>query len=224
MWRWFCMHLLWFWHVQYRPTAGCKLNVICSVELHLSLWLCASQCSICVVNTCSCALLSAVSVMFSIIDTVLFEHVLKAACSESSQRYAGVTLCGIQWIDSTVAVVISSSPHLVSQLESNSPPAEGNILSMPQVHLTAKVKHQGLDTQHTHPHTYMHNQHTKLTCKALKQVSNNKKLCRRANKRPQTSVESSREILGMEAQACSRGTSLFSTSLYTQLDSTTPCS
>lgn len=69
------------------------------------------------------------------------------------QRYTGVTLCGIQWIDSTVAVVVSSDPHLVSQLESDVPTAEGNILSMPQVHLTAEIKHQGLDT-HTYIYTW----------------------------------------------------------------------
>lgn len=62
------------------------------------------------------------------------------------QRYTGVTLCGIQRIDATVAVVVSSNPHLVSQLESDTSPAEGNILSAPQVHLAAEVKHQGLDT------------------------------------------------------------------------------
>lgn len=61
------------------------------------------------------------------------------------QLYARVTLCGIQWVDSTVAVVIRSDPHLVSQLESNVLPAEGDILSMPQVHFTAEIKHQSLD-------------------------------------------------------------------------------
>ena len=62
------------------------------------------------------------------------------------QLYAGVTLRGIQWVDSTVAVVISSDPHLLSQLESNVPPARGNIASVPQVHLAAEIKHQGLET------------------------------------------------------------------------------
>lgn len=68
------------------------------------------------------------------------------------QRHAGVTLCGIQRIDPTVAVVVSSNPHLVSQLQSDGPPAEGNMLSKPQVHLAAEIKHQGLNT---HTHTYM---------------------------------------------------------------------
>lgn len=62
------------------------------------------------------------------------------------QLYAGVTLCGIKWVDSTVAVVVCSNPHLVSQLESNVPLAVGDILSKPQVHLTAEIKHQGLQT------------------------------------------------------------------------------
>lgn len=67
------------------------------------------------------------------------------ACSVNLQLYAGVTLCGIQWVDSTVAVVISADPHLVSQLESNISPAAGNMLSVPQVHLCAEIKHQRLD-------------------------------------------------------------------------------
>lgn len=62
------------------------------------------------------------------------------------QLNAGVTLSGIQWVYLTVAVVKSSNPHLVSQLESNTSPPEGNILSKPQINLTAEIKHQGLET------------------------------------------------------------------------------
>ncbi|KAF3846063.1 hypothetical protein F7725_003141 [Dissostichus mawsoni] len=39
---------------------------------------------------------------------------------------------GIQRIHSTVAVVIRTDPHLVTQLEGNVPPTEGDILAMPQ--------------------------------------------------------------------------------------------
>lgn len=94
-----------------------------------------------------------------------------AACSVDLQRHAGVTVCGIQWIDPTVAVVISSNPHLVSQLESDGPPAEGNILSEPQVHLAAEIKHQGLNTD---TRTCMHDQllKTDLTRPKIKEKPN----------------------------------------------------
>lgn len=77
------------------------------------------------------------------VQTKSFTHSI--ACSVNLQLYTRVALCGIQWVDSTVAVVISSDPHLVSQLESNISPAEGNVLSVPQVHLTAEIKDQSLD-------------------------------------------------------------------------------
>lgn len=62
-----------------------------------------------------------------------------------SQLRAGVTLRGIQWVDSTVAVVVSSDPHLLSQLQSDGSTAAGDVVSVPQVHFTAEIKHQGLD-------------------------------------------------------------------------------
>lgn len=71
------------------------------------------------------------------------------------QRRAGVALRGIQRVDPAVAVVVGSRPHLVSQLEGDTPPAGGNVLSVPQVHLTAEIKHQDLDT---HTHSYYNSQ------------------------------------------------------------------
>lgn len=94
-------------------------------------------------------LFSTVSVMSSGIDVLLSNFVkygLKALLlCVNSQLRARVSVCGIQWIDSTVAVVVSSGPHLVSQLERNAPSAGGNVPPGPQVHLTAKIKHQSLD-------------------------------------------------------------------------------
>lgn len=72
------------------------------------------------------------------------------------QLNAGVTLSGIQWVDSTVAVVVLSNPHLVSQMEGNFLPAEGNVPSVPQIHLAAKIKHQHLETSEWCVKTWSH--------------------------------------------------------------------
>lgn len=48
----------------------------------------------------------------------------------------------------------------MSQLEGDIPPAGGNILSMPEVHLAAEIKHQGLDTN---AHIYTRDQLLKLS-------------------------------------------------------------
>ena len=65
-------------------------------------------------------------------------------CGVYLRLYAGVAVCGVQWVDPTVAVVVGTTPHLLGQLYSHTPVTRGNILPMPQVHLAAKVKHQGL--------------------------------------------------------------------------------
>jgi hypothetical protein len=65
-------------------------------------------------------------------------------CGVYLRLYAGVAVCGVQWVDPTVAVVVGTTPHLLGQLYSHIPVARDNILPMPQVHLAAKVKHQGL--------------------------------------------------------------------------------
>jgi hypothetical protein len=65
-------------------------------------------------------------------------------CGVYLRLYAGVAVCGVQWVDPTVAIVVGTTPHLLGQLYSHTPVTRGNILPMPQVHLAAKVKHQGL--------------------------------------------------------------------------------
>lgn len=65
----------------------------------------------------------------------------------SLQRHAGIAARGIQGIDPAVAVVVRSAPDLLSQLESDAPPAGGDVPSLPQVDLAAEVEQQDLDAQ-----------------------------------------------------------------------------
>lgn len=60
------------------------------------------------------------------------------------QRHTGVALCGVQWVYSTVAIVVASGPKLAGQLQCDVPPAGGDILSVPQVDLAAKIQHHSL--------------------------------------------------------------------------------
>lgn len=55
-----------------------------------------------------------------------------------------VTLSWVQWVDVTVCVVEGAVPEMLGQLESNLPLRQSHFLPMPDIHLTAKVKHQNL--------------------------------------------------------------------------------
>ena len=143
-----CCELIWPRHSSEKTSRklGLDINGIClktALMLSPSLWF------YCVHSNSQtqhflCCLWYYLVVFHSEVQTKSFSCLI--ARSVNLQLYAGVSLRGIQWVDSTVAVVISSDPHLLSQLESNVSAAWGNITSVPQVHLAAEIKHQGLDT------------------------------------------------------------------------------
>ena len=58
--------------------------------------------------------------------------------------YEWVALSWIQWVDVTVRIVKGAIPQVFSQLEGHLPLRQSHFLPMPNVHLTAKIKHQHL--------------------------------------------------------------------------------
>lgn len=64
-----------------------------------------------------------------------------------AQLDVGVALGGVEWVDSTVAVVVRADPQLLRQLQRHAPPLGANVPSVPQVHLAAEIEHQRLEAQ-----------------------------------------------------------------------------
>lgn len=63
--------------------------------------------------------------------------------------YEWVALSRVQWVDVTVGVVEGSVPQMFSQLEGHLPLCQRHFLPVPDIHLTAEVKHQNLHTNAT---------------------------------------------------------------------------
>lgn len=58
--------------------------------------------------------------------------------------YEWVALSRVERVDVTVCVVEGAVPQVLGQLEGHLPLCQCHFLSMPYVHLAAKVKHQNL--------------------------------------------------------------------------------